>query len=130
MVIGHSCTKMLYKKFLEKIGLLLVSNDMCSVALHPEKQILATASDDRTWKLWGLPNGELILTGHGHSDWVAGCDFHPSYVVFTTVFSCSTLYCISVGFARKDPASAFLQLLVWETLKGLYLSGMRKASDI
>ena len=52
-----------------------------SVALHPDKQILATASDDRTWKLWSLPNGELILTGHGHSDWVAGCDFHPSYVV-------------------------------------------------
>jgi len=57
-----------------------------SVALHPEKQILATASDDRTWKLWGLPTGELILTGHGHSDWVAGCDFHPSYVVFFAKF--------------------------------------------
>jgi len=53
---------------------------LSSVALHPAKQVLATASDDRTWKLWGLPNGELILTGHGHSDWVAGCDFHPSYV--------------------------------------------------
>jgi len=60
--------------------------DVYSVALHPDKQILATASDDRTWKLWGLPNGELILTGHGHSDWVAGCDFHPSYVVFTALF--------------------------------------------
>jgi len=57
-------------------------NDVFSVALHPEKAVLATASDDRTWKLWGLPAGELILTGHGHSDWVAGCDFHPSYVVF------------------------------------------------
>ena len=54
-----------------------------SVALHPEKQVLATASDDRTWKLWSLPNGELILTGLGHSDWVSCCDFHPSYVVLT-----------------------------------------------
>jgi len=51
-----------------------------SLALHPRKQILATTSDDQTWKVWGLPNGELILTGRGHSDWVSGCDFHPSYV--------------------------------------------------
>jgi len=56
---------------------------MCSVALHPEKQVLATASDDRTWKLRSVPEGELILTGHGHTDWVSGCDFHPSYVLST-----------------------------------------------
>jgi len=71
---------MKYCKFFWKPTLPVV---VLSVALHPEKQILATASDDRTWKLWSLPNGELILTGHGHSDWVAGCDFHPSYVVFS-----------------------------------------------
>ena len=58
--------------------------DVFSVALHPEKQILATASDDRTWKLWSLPNCELIMTGHGHTDWIAGCDFHPSYVHLST----------------------------------------------
>jgi len=70
--------------------------NLLSVALHPEKQIMATASDDRTWKLWSVPNGELILTGHGHSDWVAGCDFHPSYVPFTACFyKCSSLHSIS-----------------------------------
>ena len=68
------------------VSVLLVDLDMScfctmySVALHPEKQVLATASDDRTWKLWSIPSGELILTGHGHSDWVSGCDFHPTYV--------------------------------------------------
>jgi len=47
------------------------------MALHPKKAIVATASDDTTWKMWALPTGELIMSGDGHKDWVAGCDFHP-----------------------------------------------------
>jgi len=46
-------------------------------ALHPKKSILATASDDATWKMWDLPNGDLIMSGDGHKDWVAGVNFHP-----------------------------------------------------
>lgn len=37
----------------------------------------ATASDDSTWKLWGLPDGDIIMSGEGHTDWVAALDFHP-----------------------------------------------------
>ncbi|KAJ8035607.1 Sperm-associated antigen 16 protein [Holothuria leucospilota] len=47
------------------------------VALHPRKQILATTSDDQTWKMWAIPNGDIIMTGEGHTDWVADCDFRP-----------------------------------------------------
>eukprot|EP00877_Chromochloris_zofingiensis_P005699 jgi/Chrzof1/1512/Cz10g10170.t1 len=54
--------------------LLSVSN----VVLHPNKPILVTASDDKTWKMWHLPHGDLIMCGEGHKDWVAGVDFHPS----------------------------------------------------
>merc|ERR1719474_1143422 len=32
------------------------------VALHPTKDIVATTSDDMTWKLWNLPSGELIMS--------------------------------------------------------------------
>lgn len=42
-----------------------------------KKQIVATASDDCTWKIWNLENGENIMTGEGHKDWICGIDFHP-----------------------------------------------------
>ncbi|KAK5612087.1 hypothetical protein CRENBAI_000755 [Crenichthys baileyi] len=52
------------------------------IALHPSKLVLASASDDRTWKLWHLPQsgekvGQMLLRGEGHSDWLSGCSFHP-----------------------------------------------------
>lgn len=48
-----------------------------SLAMHPKKSIVATASDDFTWKIWTLPAGELIMSGEGHRDWVSGVSFHP-----------------------------------------------------
>ncbi|KAM4720267.1 uncharacterized protein spag16 isoform 2-T2 [Anableps anableps] len=58
------------------------------IALHPSKPLLASASDDRSWKLWELPrSGEkvrvwdfsagrcvLVLTGHSQPTW--GSSFH------------------------------------------------------
>jgi len=48
-----------------------------SLAYNPKKDILATGSDDTTWKLWSIPTGDLIMSGEGHLDWVGGLDFHP-----------------------------------------------------
>ena len=45
--------------------------------MHLRKQIVATASDDCTWKIWNLENSENIMTGEGHKDWICGVDFHP-----------------------------------------------------
>ncbi|ORZ31000.1 WD40-repeat-containing domain protein [Catenaria anguillulae PL171] len=55
-----------------------------SVAIHPRKLILATVSDDHTWKLWNVPSGELLMTGSGHSDWIADVDFHPKGIHLAT----------------------------------------------
>lgn len=53
-------------------------NSVACLAFHPKKPILATVSDDETWKLWSLPTGDLIMSGEGHRGWVSGVDFHPS----------------------------------------------------
>jgi len=47
------------------------------VAFHPKIPVLATASDDHTWKMWSIPEGQLVLSGEGHKDWVSGICFHP-----------------------------------------------------
>lgn len=48
------------------------------LALHPRKFIVASSSDDQLWRLWGMPMGDMIMTGEGHSDWLSGCSFHPN----------------------------------------------------
>ena len=48
------------------------------MALHAKKQIVATAGDDCTWKIWNLENNENIMTGEGHKSWICAIDFHPA----------------------------------------------------
>ncbi|XP_039188758.1 sperm-associated antigen 16 protein isoform X3 [Crotalus tigris] len=48
------------------------------LALHPRKDIVVTGSDDHLWKMWAFPNGNIIVKGEGHTDWISGCCFHPS----------------------------------------------------
>lgn len=48
------------------------------LALHPRKLVVASASDDHFWRLWGMPEGEMIMTGEGHTDWLSSCSFHPN----------------------------------------------------
>lgn len=54
------------------------ANAIAAVAFHPTQPILATVSDDRLWKMWTVPGGELVMSGDGHREWIAGVDFHPS----------------------------------------------------
>ncbi|NXO53376.1 SPG16 protein, partial [Aramus guarauna] len=48
------------------------------LALHPQKDIIVTGSDDHLWKMWAFPDGNIIMTDEGHTDWLLGCCFHPS----------------------------------------------------
>jgi WD40 repeat protein len=67
------------------------------VKFHPKKMIIATVSDDKSWKMWAFPSGELIMSGEGHKDWIADCDFHPRYVARTTT---NNLWTINNGVAE------------------------------
>jgi len=66
---------------IEKLNLFKTLNvhqhAVSKLALHPTKDIVATTSDDMTWKLWNLPSGELIMSGEGHKDWVSAASFDP-----------------------------------------------------
>jgi WD40 repeat protein len=53
---------------------------IASIAMHPKRPILATVSDDNTWKIWNLPSTDqaiLIMSGEGHRDWISSVAFHP-----------------------------------------------------
>ncbi|KAJ9469703.1 Flagellar WD repeat-containing protein Pf20 [Diplonema papillatum] len=52
------------------------SMTVTAVCVHPTKPVIATASDDKTWKVWSLPGGELVMSGDGHKDWVSGVAFN------------------------------------------------------
>ncbi|MES1908309.1 MAG: hypothetical protein MHM6MM_001268 [Cercozoa sp. M6MM] len=57
---------------------------VAALSLHPTRPLLATAGDDRTWKLWSLPKAELVMSGEGHLDWIAATDFHPGGCLLAT----------------------------------------------
>ncbi|XP_026794582.3 sperm-associated antigen 16 protein [Pangasianodon hypophthalmus] len=61
------------------------------LALHPRKLLVASASDDHLWRLWGMPEGEMIMTGEGHTDWLSSCSFHPSGHCLATTSGDSTV---------------------------------------
>ncbi|XP_040150810.1 sperm-associated antigen 16 protein isoform X2 [Ictidomys tridecemlineatus] len=48
------------------------------IIIHPCKDILVSCSEDRLWKVVGLPKGNVLLTGFGHTDWLSDCSLHPS----------------------------------------------------
>ncbi|KAI4816574.1 hypothetical protein KUCAC02_008897 [Chaenocephalus aceratus] len=66
------------------------------IHLHPRKLIVASASDDCSWRLWllqahGEKVGQMVLTGEGHSDWLSGCSFHPDGGKLATTSGDSTV---------------------------------------
>jgi WD40 repeat protein len=61
------------------------------IAIHPTKPIVATVSDDRTWKMWSISRGELIMSGDGHRDWIGACDFHPGGGLLATASGDGTI---------------------------------------
>ena len=52
-------------------------NSVSACAFHPKKPIFATASDDETWRIWTVPDCELVMSGEGHTSWLSGLHFHP-----------------------------------------------------
>lgn len=66
-------------------------NSVASVVFHPRKPVVATVSDDETWKLWSLPTCDLIMSGEGHTDWLAGQTHKSMHIAVTRQICLSIL---------------------------------------
>ncbi|CAM9197788.1 unnamed protein product, partial [Phaeothamnion confervicola] len=66
-------------------------NSVAAVAFHPRKPVIATVSDDETWKIWSVPKCELIMSGEGHSGWISGVHFHPQGSMLATASGDNTV---------------------------------------
>lgn len=59
-------------------------DDVMSVIFSPDGQIIASASKDKTIKLWNI-NGTLIKTLIGHTGWVTSVSFSPDGKMLASV---------------------------------------------
>lgn len=98
-----------------RLGRTVKAHDVAvaGLALHPSKPILVTASDDKSWKMWHLPNGDLIMHGEGHK--VSGsCEWNPGAGGFSGSFPFG-LGCPSRGCTAPCCARLTLRLPVpWQ----------------
>ncbi|MFC9916285.1 WD40 repeat domain-containing protein, partial [Streptomyces sp. NPDC127197] len=80
-------------------------------AFSPDGTLLATASDDRTVRLWRVTDGtqQAVLTGH--SSWVENCAFSPDGTLLAT--------------ASRDQT-----LRLWQVATGRCHCALRVASDL
>nr|CEL66014.1 TPA: WD-repeat protein, related [Neospora caninum Liverpool] len=68
-----------------------------SLAFHPQVELLASTSDDGTWKLWQMPGTHLVMSGEGHTDWVSSASFHPYASVLVTASGDGTVKLWSIA---------------------------------
>lgn len=64
-------------------------------------------SDDETWKVWSVPNCDLLMSGEGHRDWVSGVAFHPHGTMLATSAGDNTVKIwdfLQVRYPKKSAA--------------------------
>lgn len=80
--------------------------------------VQVTGSDDKTWKMWHLPKGDLIMSGEGHTDWLAGVAFHPKVIPVAAAY----LLCCLPSPCLTIPVFLMFFFLPWSSFATSSLS--------
>ncbi|QSL66845.1 hypothetical protein MERGE_001232 [Pneumocystis wakefieldiae] len=99
-----------YKFLMQLSGIHLSKNSM---------GYIATGSRDKTIKLWGCQNGQIIKTLLGHDNWLRALAFHPSGRYLISASDDKTIRCWDLSQSGKciriieEAHSHFINCLCW-----------------
>uniref|UniRef100_A0A8C4QWM8 Sperm associated antigen 16 n=1 Tax=Eptatretus burgeri TaxID=7764 RepID=A0A8C4QWM8_EPTBU len=82
--LNHPCRLLQRRNLKQLLTLKAHTLPINSLTLHPHKQIVVSASDDKLWKMWLIPENNPVMVGKGHKSWISDCSFHQSSPALVT----------------------------------------------
>ena len=86
------------------------------IDFHPTKHLIATSSDDRTWQMMNITEGEVLVSGKGHTDWLSCVKFSPNGEMVAT------------SGGDRSGFFNFKKIHIWKVFKNFHIRKIFKIS--